>query len=99
MGGALTQDHEVDLAPKVLPACLHFAVVVARVAQLEIVDQKRGVSVQVVSGEGQAACLVIVGVDLVVEKRDDLSEKRERERARKREKQMHRERVISKSES
>lgn len=69
---SLTQHNEVDLAPVVFAAGLDLTVVFSRVRQLQIADQQRGVSVQVVAREGQTTGVVVVGVDLVVEERDDL---------------------------
>lgn len=77
--GGLTQHDEVDLAPVVFATCFDLAVVFSRVRQLQIADQEGGVSVQVVACEGQPAGRVVVDVDLVVEKCDDLNYNTERD--------------------
>lgn len=77
---SLTQHNEVDLAPVVFAAGLDLTVVFSRVRQLQITDQERGVSVQVVPREGQTTGMVVVGVDLIVEECDDLKCNSERNR-------------------
>lgn len=69
---SLTQHNEIDLAPVVFAAGLDFTVVFSRVGQLQIADQERGVSIQVVGRKGQTTGMVVISVDLVVEECDDL---------------------------
>lgn len=69
---SLTQHNEVDLAPVVFAASLDLTVVFSRVGQLQIADQERGVSVQVIARKGQTTGMVVVSVDLVVEECNDL---------------------------
>lgn len=67
------------MAPVVFAASLDLTVVFSRVRQLQITDEERGVSVQVVAREGQTTGVVVVGVDLIVEECDDLKCNSERE--------------------